>query len=99
MQLYEQIEKEFDEQFPREGGDTIYRYGRLDYPEGDERSQKSFLKQSFIQFLENECERLKKEIAELDEKGGRNHLHRIYGIEAREDTISHYQNMIKELQR
>lgn len=41
-------EERFDEKFPREDGDTIYRFCRLDFDEGDGRSIKSFIKSHFL---------------------------------------------------
>lgn len=96
MQLYEQIEKEFDEKintYDKDGGFIVYVDG-YDNQDFDTDLIKSFLKQSFIKFLEGECERLEKR---------RNALLILRSMEATwkaeeiSDTISHYQNMIKEL--
>lgn len=66
MQLYEQIEKEFDKQFGYNIFELIDKnnfailYDRQDENPASANQIKSFLKQSFIRFLENECERLEK---------------------------------------
>ena len=110
MQLYEQIEKEFDEL-----SHAYFEPGDKDYWEGIEFG-KSFLKQSFIKFLEGECERLEKSKKDTRiSNGGYGSGGVAYAMctacggqedctcesynQALSDTISHYQNMIKELQK
>ena len=51
-------EKEFDKKFPREGQeDSIYRFCRLDFPEGDSRSIKQFIRQVRQQAIEERDEK------------------------------------------
>lgn len=92
MQLYEQIERQFDEKM----GTGLFSPAS----ESSKKEYKSFLKQSFIKFLESECERLEKSKLELTKDETDNDW--FYGFgnnQALSDTISHYQNMIKELQK
>jgi len=56
MQLYEQIEKEFDEKFFIAGKNAYGEEVGLLFPAKVE--VRDFLKQSFIKFLDGECERL-----------------------------------------
>lgn len=119
MQLYEQIEKQFDERFFEEiksDMDSIhFEYCTSEHDcekftslRANEKCNeiKSFLKQSFIKFLESECERLTDKIKFYEEMMGKaKNKNRLAAWsdfsskkQALSDTISHYQNMIKELQ-
>lgn len=89
MQLYEQIEKSADEEF-------------IEMYSGDKRKVKSFLKQSFIKFLEGECERLfstrKPVTFVMGKPQSAYSADDAYNM-AIIDQIDYYQNMIKELQK
>ena len=59
MTTYEQIEKEFDEEFVRDTGlMRVTPYSSSELPMAD--AIKSFLKQSFMKYLQGEVERLEK---------------------------------------
>lgn len=110
---YEQIEESFDEKFlcdcenPNrecyQDDDCTVREMRGDL--------KSFLKQSFIKYLQSEVERLEKTLIRNEEFGFCKHcpfhkgdMEHDFGKcaghdQAISDTISHHQNMIKELCR
>jgi len=47
------ILKEFDEKFPRENDESISRFCRLDFFEGDSRSIKSFLQEQIRLVVES----------------------------------------------
>ena len=68
------ILKEFDEKFPRENDESISRFCRLDFFEGDSRSIKSFLQEQIRLILEScPCEEkdmdlfLDKSLEDIDE--------------------------------
>lgn len=104
MQLYEQIEKSFLEHFERYGVSMDEDEDTFKFESPEPSVILSFLKQSFIKFLEDECERLKTQFQDehpVDCIDGETPVE-TYGYEethnqALSDTISHYQNMIKEL--
>lgn len=52
-QQKEEMEKRFDERFPRGNDESIYRFCRLDFPEGDFRSIKSFIQSEINLAIEN----------------------------------------------
>ena len=58
--------EEFDKMFPRLGDEvnSIYRYCRLDYPEGDERSI-----EYFIQSLDKQAEKQREDIEKAYQRG------------------------------
>lgn len=85
---FKHTEKEFDEQFP-----AMDNY--LDG--GVKKDIKSFLKQSFIKYLQSEVERCKARIAELKEYPLWNDFVRGQNEEL-EDQITHLQAQIKEIE-
>ena len=93
---YKQIEKDFDEQFP-----AMDNY--LDG--GVKKDIKSFLKQSFIKYLQSEVERLEKSKKDEFNPDVDGHIPfaktmRITGYnQAISDHITHLQAQIKELEK
>lgn len=53
------MEERFDEKFPIEGGDSIYRFYRLDFPKGESRSIKAFIKSELTSFFHEILEKKK----------------------------------------
>ncbi len=99
LMTYEQIEKEFDEQF----NNINIAIVTIESTEGTVSQQpaqdrvNSFLKQSFIKYLKDEVERLEKKIEDLKEYSMWNDFVRGQNEEL-EDQITYITNQIKELE-
>ena len=108
---YEQIEKEFDDEFvfknKRQDGVVAYEEWLSEY---SCEEVKSFLKQSFIKYLQSEVERLEKTLIRNEEFGFCKHcsfhkgdMEHDFGKcaghdEAISDQITHLKAQIKELE-
>lgn len=90
---YEQILKEFDECWYRDDVKRGLYEGKI-----DKEWFKSFLKQSFIKYLQAECERLEQLKLTPKHKGG--YEVTVCGItnQVISDQITHINNQIKELE-
>lgn len=104
---FKQIEKEFDELFVKKVM-LIDEPDKLAYEEMkyqvEPEAIKSFLKQSFIKYLKDECERLSKhekvclDECQLDSTGDCNCGMLAYN-QAIDDQITHITNQIRELEK
>lgn len=104
---FKQILKEFDEKFTYLGRNQIDQQEIILKPYTTPEDIKSFLKQSFIKYLKNECERLEK--SKKDVTNGRENGLCMCGESYREcncvgynqaisDQITYITNQIKELE-
>ena len=94
-----EIEKEFDEQFdhynPKRAG-GIEHEQTATWCGSDFEAIKSFLRTSLIALLEGEIEREKESLDRPDEPIDRDQ-HRYGWNTAKNETIAHYQSIIKDL--
>ena len=95
---FNEIQKEFDEEFVRDTGlMRVTPYSSSELPMAD--AIKSFLKQSFIKYLQSQIEYNKEKAQTFcgeynDEKG----IRAMCYLEFLEDQIIHITNQIKELE-
>lgn len=95
---YEQFKKEFDEKFKGLFIALSLWAGSKEYIKEPEEEMKSFLKQSFIKYLQSEVERLEGEMFADPAEAGQFAMHSSGYNQALEDQITNLQAQIKELQ-